>query len=338
MGEDGAQREHEQRWDARILAWQDHPHFMQGSAWAAAKAGGPWAIHQREVAGRAVQVFEREAEGFGLLQHAPRVSGIRPGDVPALTESFRAQRGDAFSLKLETYQPRDPQLESAFAAAGWVPAKASQYRFGVTVDLSDGADAAFTAMKKRARNEIRQAEKHGVVVERVEPTEGNQRILLDLIRVTEDRSGAFFRGDDYLLAVWNAFFERDAGRLYFASYEGRPIAGAFVCVFGSVAHYKDGGSVRDSRVMAPRLQQWRIMQDLAADGVRHYDLGNVPPPNLEGASTTGLMIFKGAYARDIVEYLPAFELPFTAARDAWGAGGESEFLAAYRARTGDSFY
>src|SRR5690606_31778687 len=101
------------------------------------------------------------------------------GDVPALTESFRAQRGDAFSLKLETYQPRDPQLESAFAAAGWVPAKASQYRFGVTVDLSDGADAAFTAMKKRARNEIRQAEKHGVVVERVEPTEGNQRILLD---------------------------------------------------------------------------------------------------------------------------------------------------------------
>ncbi len=96
--------------------------------------------------------------------------------------------------------------------------------------------------------------------------------------------------------------------------------------------------MRDSRVMAPRLLQWRIMQDLATDGIQEYDLGNVPPPNAEGASTTGLMIFKGAFARDVVEYQPTYELPFTPARDAWGAGGETEFLSAYKARTGDSFY
>jgi serine/alanine adding enzyme len=338
MSEQPEQQWDEQGWDQRILAWQDTPHYVQGSAWAAVKAGGPWSVEQREVAGRAVQVFSREAAGFGVLQHAPRVSGIRAEDVPALTEAFREQREDAFSLKLEGYQPRDPELEAAFAAAGWVPAKASQYRFGVTVRIGDGEEQVFADMKKRARNEIRQAEKHGVVVERVEPTEANQRILLDLIRVTEDRSGAFFRDDTYLTTVWNAFFERDAGRLYFASYEGRPIAGAFVNVFGRIAHYKDGGSVRDSRVMAPRLQQWRIMQDLAADGILAYDLGNVPPPSAEGASTTGLMIFKGAYARDVVEYLPTFELPFTPAREAWGAGGETQFLESYKSRTGDSFY
>ncbi len=40
-------------------------------------------------------------------------------------------------------------------------------------------------------------------------------------------------------------------------------------------------------------------------------MGNVPPPNAEGASTTGLMIFKGAFARDVVEYQPTYELPFT---------------------------
>ncbi len=147
----------EQRWDQSVLAWQDHPHYVQGSAWAAAKAGGPWTIEQRDVAGRAVQVFSREATGFGVLQHAPRVSGIRVEDVPALTEAFREQRGDAFSLKLELYQPRDAALESAFAAAGWVPAKASQYRFGITVRTGDGEDQVFADMKKRARNEIRQA-------------------------------------------------------------------------------------------------------------------------------------------------------------------------------------
>lgn len=329
----------EPQWDAEVLASQDHPHFMQGAVWAGVKAGGPWAIEQRTIAGLPVQLFSREADGYGVLQHLPRVSGIRPSHVPELTEALREGSGDAFSLKLEAYQPRDPELDAAFTAAGWVPAKASQYRFGVTVRTGDGEDQVWADMKKRARNEIRQADdRHGVVVERADPTEAAQRELIDLIRVTEDRSGAFFRDDDYLLTVWNAFFEAGAGRLYFASYQGRRIAGAFVNTFGAIAHYKDGGSVRDSRVMAPRLLQWRIMQDLAADGIQEYDLGNVPPPNAEGASTTGLMIFKGAFARDVVEYQPTYELPFTAARDAWGAGGETDFLAEYKAKTGDSFY
>lgn len=326
-------------WDAEVLAAQDHPHFMQGDAWAAAKAGGPWTIERREAAGLPVQLFEREVEGYGVLQHLPRVSGIRPDDVAELTTALRDNRGDAFSLKLEAYQPRDPALDAALLSAGWVPAKASQYRFGVTVRTGDGEEQVWADMKKRARNEIRQAEdRHGVEVERVEPGEAAQRELIELIRATEDRSGAFFRDDEYLMTVWDAFFSRGEGRLYFGSYEGRRIVGAFVNTFGAVAHYKDGGSVRDSRVMAPRLLQWRIMQDLATDGIQEYDLGNVPPPNAEGASTTGLMIFKGAFARDVVEYQPTYELPFTAARDAWGSGGETAFLDEYKTRTGDSFY
>lgn len=326
-------------WDTRVLAAQPHPHFMQGDAWARAKAGGPWALERREVAGLPVQVFSREADGFGVLQHLPRVSGVTPALVPALTEQLRADAGGAFALKLEAYQPRDRELADAFRAAGWLPAKASQYRFGVTVLTGAGADEVWAAMKKRARNEIRQAQdRHGVQVERAEPTEANQTALLELIRTTEDRSGAFFRGDEYLRTVWEAFFAAYAGRLYFAVHEGRRVAGAFVCTFGSVAHYKDGGSVRDSRVMAPRLLQWEIMRDLSADGVAEYDLGNVPPPDAPGASTAGLMTFKGAFARDIVEYQPTWELPFTAARDAWGAGGETRFLQEYQARTGDSFY
>ncbi len=46
----------------------------------------------------------------------------------------------------------------------------------------------------------------------MEPPRAHQRALIDLIRVTEDRSGAFFRDDDYLLTVWNAFFAAGAGQ------------------------------------------------------------------------------------------------------------------------------
>ena len=102
--------------------------------------------------------------------------------------------------------------------------------------------------------------------------------MIDLVRETEERSGAFFRGDRYLEAVWSAFAADDRGQLYFATYDDQVVAGAFITRYGPNAWYKDGGSTRDQpQLMASRLLQWRIIRDLAADGIERYDLGHVPP-------------------------------------------------------------
>lgn len=73
-------------------------------------------------------------------------------------------------------------------------------------------------------------------------------------------------------------------------------------------------------------------------GVEAYDLGHVPPPpGNDHPAGRGVLIFKSAFAPDIVEYLPAYLLPHEAGAEEWRRG-EGAFLADYRAETGDYWY
>jgi serine/alanine adding enzyme len=328
-------------WDDRVIASHSLPHFMQSSTWERVQAGGPWHVVRRELgSGREhpALVYQRQVEEVGLLEHVPRLSGIGPDDVEAFTERVRAERGAAFASKVEVHQPRDEALIAAFAAAGWLPTRASQYRHAVVVEPAVGEEQLLAAMKNRARSEIRVAERNGVVAGRVEFSEENRSQMLDLVRETEERSKAFFRTRDYMERVWTAFADDDRGHLYFATYEGCVVAGAFVARFGPTAWYKDGGSLRDQpKLMASRLLQWSIMCDLAATGIERYDLGHVPSPSEPDAPGQGVLTFKSAFARDVVEYMPAFLLAHEPGADEWRRG-ESAFLADYHRRTGDYWY
>lgn len=328
-------------WDDRVLAAHSLPHFMQSSTWESVRSRGPWRVSRRGLGTERdypVLVFERLAEGFGLLQHLPRVSGLDVADIGPLTDRIRAERGTAFATKIEVHQPRDAALEAAFLEHGWLPCRASQYRHAVIVDTSAPEPEILANMKKRARAEIRVAERHGVVVGRADFDDANRARMIELVRETEERSGAFFRGDAYLDTVWSAFAADDRGDLYFAWYDDEVVAGAFVTRYGPNAWYKDGGSTRDQpHLMASRLLQWRIIRDLAADGIERYDLGHVPPPGEPDAPGQGVLVFKSAFARDVLEYMPAFQLSHEERGEDWRRG-EGAFLAAHLERTGDYWY
>ena len=328
-------------WDERVLAAHASPHFMQSSTWESVRSGGPWTVSRRVLdldAGFPVLAFERHVEGLGVLAHLPRVSGIAPDDVPAITDGVRAGRGDAFATKVEFHQPRDERLVAAFLANGWMPTRASQYRYTVVVDTALGDEAVLAAMKKRARGEIRVAERNGVECGRVEPDRENRATMIDLVRETGDRSGAFFRASDYLERVWTAFDADDRGRLYFAWHDGQVVAGAFIVVYGRNAWYKDGASRRDQpQLMASRLLQWAVMCELARLGVDRYELGHVPPPEEPEAPGRGLLTFKSAFAPDVLEYMPAFQLAHEPRAEQWRLG-ERDFIAAHRDATGDYWY
>ncbi|WP_448810321.1 lipid II:glycine glycyltransferase FemX [Agromyces bauzanensis] len=328
-------------WDERVLAAHAHPHFMQSSTWEAIRSGGPWTVSRRGLGTERdypVLVFERNAEGFGTLQHLPRVSGLTPDDIGPLTERIRAERGTAFATKIEVYQPREETLVAAFESSGWLPTRASQYRHAVVVETAMSEEEILSRMKKRARSEIRVAERNGVIVGRVELSDENRRRMLDLVRETEERSGAFFRGPGYLERVWSAFSRDDRGHLYFAWHDGRVVAGAFVALFGGNAWYKDGGSLRDQpQLMASRLLQWEIIRDLAATGVGRYDLGHVPSPAEPDAPGQGVLVFKSAFVREVSEFMPAFQLSHEERAEQWRRG-EREFIARHLERTGDYWY
>lgn len=332
-------------WDSAVIASQPLPHFMQGEAWAEVK-GRRWqprrahlrlgtapaasedASHPSDdpatpTAARTpadsttdlpVQVFGQRLPLLGAVLHAPRVSGVTRSNAAEATRALR-ELGEgvkgATVLKLELFQNYDEALLAELERLGWQRARGTQYEWAVEVDMSGTLDELNASFKSRARNESRQAEKRGVTAERVPLTEANQRIMLDLIGQTHDRSGAHFHSDDYLRRSWAAFDARGEGRLYLAHHEGEPVAGAFVVAYGRRAWYKDGGSVNEkARLMAPRHLHMRIMHELHAEGFVSYEFGNIPAPDsAEESSMRGLYTFKTAYSREKKRFMPALELP-----------------------------
>lgn len=327
-------------WDGEVIGRQDPPHFMQSEAWGRFKEPGPWEVSHLRLGASAfpVQAFARDADGYGRLLHLPRVSGLAEADVADFTAGVAASRGDAFTVKLELFQRRDPDLVAALEAVGWHGARATQYRFGVTAALDPDDETMLAGLKKRARTEVRQGERRGIECERVDVTQANIELMLDLVRETEQRSGAFFRDRDYLEGVWNAFDAAGQGRLYFARHDGELLSGAYVIAYGTSGFYKDGGSFRDRPGLpVSRALQWAVMKDLAAAGVKHYDLGNIPDPSSVEPGSNGLLTFKSGFALDTVEYMPAMELAFGSEAARWRAE-EPSFTSAYKQREHDSWY
>ncbi|GAB2823050.1 hypothetical protein GCM10027022_12000 [Alpinimonas psychrophila] len=336
-------------WDSRVLAAQPGAHFMQSEAWAALKAGSAWTPSRLEIdissAGETfpVQAFSRKVTTLGIplgtLRHLPRVTGITPAHVAGLTAAAEASPAGTLAMKLEFFQPVDTDLVTSFTDAGWVACKASQYRHAVVVDTSGTEDTLLAGFKKRARYEVRLAERSGVTVEAAEPTEANMARLLTLLHETADRTGAFFRNDEYLLKSWREFASRGQGFVYLAEHEGDLVAGAFVMTFGTVGWYKDGGSTREKdKLGGARYLQFCIMRDLQSRGITSYDLGVIPPPaEAENSAMKGLFTFKTSFSDETTTFMPALQYGIGRGNALWQKY-EGKYLGAYSRLKHDYWY
>ena len=337
---------HDMSWDDAVLSTQHHPHFMQSHAWAEFKEGSGWEPHDeliRDATGKyvlAVQEFTRSAFKLGTLVHAPRVSGITLENLSLVTEHAKHHPGNnLLAYKLEPYQTTNPELINAFLEKGWVPSYASQYDFSITVEMGDSAEDLFASFSKHHRRDIRAAERANPRIARVDFTGDNIAIALELIRTTEKRSGAFFRSEEYLSRAWKIFNDLGQARLYFTYDDEGPLAAAVVFTFGKKGWYKDGGSRRSTTLQnGPLLMQWRIIQDLMAEGFTQYELGNIPDPEKRhGHPMEGLYRFKFGFTQKPIEFMPAFEFPLSSKHKMWNKY-ETKFLGLYSRTKKDYWY
>lgn len=330
-------------WDAEVLAAQPHAHYMQSAAWARTRAGSPWSTLRDRVPVGAdtlpVQIFARTAPIAGTIYHLPRITGVTTETVAALTERARGYPKDVFAAKVEVFQPYDEELVAEFERQGWVRSVSSQYEHAVMVDLSGSLDEVAARFKKRARNSYRAAAKQGVTVDEVAMTADTERQMHGLIDEVRERTGGYFRPHAYFQRIWDVYKDEGQGRFFFATHEGEVQSSAFVIRFGDRAWYKDAGSIREkSKLFAPYLMQWTIMQRLHEEGVTGYELANIPDPaEWESSDIKGLYVFKTAWAPDPVRYMPSFELPLNGRYRIWQRFGRY-LRAVYTRRTRDAWY
>ncbi len=331
-------------WDDLLLDKTQEPNYLQSSTWANTKAGSPWKasriiIETSNQSTLPLQVFSRTVPGLGKVHYAPQVTGLTRAAISAITEVIKDQYSDGMVFKLEPYLPDNKDLIQDFSSKGWRIGNGVQYRDSVIVDLSGSQDELFARLKKRARWEVRVAQRGNVKVEKTDNNQDSRDLLAGLISQTGKRTGAFFRSATYLNNYWQLFHDAGQGDLYLARHGKDLLAGAYVIKFGNRAWYKDSGSVgHESKLMASRFLQWEIMKDLQKQGIKHYDLSGIPSEEeLATSHMRGLYTFKTGFSDNTMKYMPAMEIPLNIRHKLWPKS-EQHFLRLYSGIKKDFWY
>lgn len=293
----------------------------------------------------ALAVIEKHFPLFGKVWYSPKGPGV--DTVEQLSElldelpSFAKQHG-VTTIKIEPELPHDTDMSpivTKFAAHKTTPV---QYNYAtVLVDLAPSEDEIMMALNQKGRHAIRRAERDGVTVKQVEPTDENCAVMYDLFVQTASGAGFVIRPASYYREFYKAY--GDNGGLFFAYHEGQVVAGAFAMVQGSKSMYKDGASVRERSVYgASHLLQWEVIKWAKSRGSKQHDLAGTPPIDQIKNSEHpfyGLGRFKTSFNKTVTQYVGAYDIPVRPLRaKLWYVILEKLVRKLYFMRRGESWY
>ena len=165
-------------------------------------------------------------------------------------------------------------------------------RYTYEVDLADGADAVFDALKGNLRSNIRRHEDEDFHV-----VEGGRDAIDFVLEQIRDRFEAqdktFTIETDYVLDLYDAL--GPAGlRPYVGAADGEWLGGILVPSLGDRMYFWQGGGKPEASIPINDLIHWRIIRDGIDRGVGTYDL--------TGANTQRIAEYKAKFNPRLVPY------------------------------------
>jgi len=170
------------------------------------------------------------------------------------------------------------------------------------LDLTKSEDELLQAMHQKTRYNIRLAEKKGVKIMEVGANRFEE--FWQLLVSSGDRDKFNLHGRSYYQAMLK--LANDFVKLFFAEYQGKPLAGSLVTFFGDSATYIHGGSSDKNReIMAPYALHWQIIKQAKQLGYKYYDFHGV-----DAAKWPGVTRFKMGFGGQVINYPGTFDLVY----------------------------
>lgn len=312
-------------WDPFVEA-HPHGHVLQTAGWGQLKGRFGWEPRRVAVqaAGQIVagaQILFRRLPGGWRLAYVPKgpVVDLARSDLvapllDALHTMCEAER--AFALKIEPDLAETPPLAQQLTGYGFLAGgHCVQPRRTILVDLAGSEDEVLMRMKSKTRYNIRLAGRKGVEVRKGGPEE--IETFNRLIGVTGERQEFGVHSAAYYRLAYENLAPAGRAQLFFAIYEGLPLAAVFACAAGRKSWYMYGASSNQHReLMAPYAVQWAAMQWARERGCATYDLWGIPDEDeetLEAQFTGrsdglwGVYRHKRGYGGQVVRYAGAFD-------------------------------
>jgi lipid II:glycine glycyltransferase (peptidoglycan interpeptide bridge formation enzyme) len=289
-------------WDG-ALRQLPSPHVLQSWAWGEFKSRWGWRAERWLLCGAdgapraAVQLLKRAISRLPLcVLYAPKGPACTDveayGDGLALIEAQARKRralwakvdGDLPALYLLGGEPAGhgekavvglKDLQTVLTQRGWrISPSQVQFRNTGLTDLRQSDESLLTAMKPKARYNVRLAEKRGVQMRIESPiSDGDAQLLYKMYAETAQRDGFLIRDEAYYLDAWRAM--NAVGLI--AEREGQALGGLVLFAFGGRAWYFYGMSRSEGREHMPSYAlQWHALRWARDHGCAAYDWWGAP--------------------------------------------------------------
>ncbi len=331
-------------WDTHILANPDGGNVFASYEYAQQKETGGYRARFAFVGTTAITIHEKNAGPLGRLWYLPKGPGVTTTkELFAVLEALKplAAKHNVFAIRIESELPRSAQ--PTLARHGLIKARPIiPNPSTITLDISARIDDVLMSLPQKGRHAIRRAERDGVTVEAVKASDKNCRILFDLLALTAE--GQFgIRSHEYYRAFWQRFERAGLGQIFFATYEGKIVAGAFAMSFGTKSTYLIGASVRKRTAYgASHLLQWHVIEWAKSKGALLHDFCGAPPSeeiNNPEHPHYGIGQFKTAFNKTVIDYIGCYDLVIKPSQyKLWSLAGERIARRVHTYKHHDSYY
>ena len=332
------------RWNELIIANPDGGNVFSSYEYSQQKRLGRYTPRYIISDNLAITVLEKSTPPLGKLWYIPKGPNVTSSKalIAALTalQPFAAQH-NVFVVRIETeLNQSEGKALTRFGlkkAAPIIPSPST-----ITLDISPKLDDILMSLPQKGRHAIRRAERDGVAIAPVEPTDKNCKKMYRLL--SETAEGQFgLRSYNYYKEFWQRFANAGIGQLFLATYEGNVVAGAFAMVYGQKSTYKDGASVRKRTAYgASHLLQWHVIEWAKSKGALSHDfMGSPPLSEIANSSHPlyGVGLFKQSFSKHVVDFIGCYDLVISPLRyKIWTKIGERVYRHFYYKHTKDYYY
>lgn len=177
------------------------------------------------------------------------------------------------------------------------------------LDLNKTEEELLIGMKPKTRYNINLAQRKGVRVR-----EGDRADLIQLWQMmleTASRNKFRLYPQNYYFKMWEVLSATYL-KVLIAEYNGRPLAGMLLAIFGDSAAYLHGGSSANHKeAMAPYLLHWEAIKLAKNSGLKFYDFGGIAGTDQTHHAWAGISRFKKGFGGFEVDSPGAFDLVFS---------------------------
>jgi peptidoglycan pentaglycine glycine transferase (the first glycine) len=289
-------------WDLFVNA-QPFGHPLQLWGWGESKRHSGWIPSRlvlmdgdKWVAG--VQVLEWQIPKLKRkLAYVPRGPIVEPGSQLA-GKLFEALVVWAKNRKL-LYVRIEPAWIMGQPRKGWVQARHHvQLAETYTIDLRKSSEELLEPMSHKHRQYIRKSERDGVSVKRVENDDINA--MLEIYVETAKRAGFGIHDADYYKLLNHEL--GDNSYLYYAQFDGKPVAFLWLAAAGKTAYELYGGvNQQGGEVKANYFLKWYAIEEMKKLKYEIYDFN--------GRLNEGVSRFKDGFGPDATDYIGTWDYP-----------------------------